>query len=124
MVAEKPLVIWKLVIWKPVEPVLVKLALCGALEVPINCPPKGQAIGRNVCGGSVHDFIDTQINRADNARIAVEIRSRQAGRRIITGINGWRSDLQMEIIIGGTHEERIGGEIPWVCGGVTNAYPG
>lgn len=35
VVAEKLPVIWKLVIWKPVEPVLVRLALCGVLDVPI-----------------------------------------------------------------------------------------
>lgn len=45
VVAEKLPVVWKLVIWKPVEPVLVKLALCEALEVPINCPPKDRLFG-------------------------------------------------------------------------------
>lgn len=32
-------------IWKPVEPVLVKLVPCGALEVPGACPPKERLLG-------------------------------------------------------------------------------
>ena len=45
VVEEKSPEIWKLVIWKPVEPALVKVAICGALEVPMACPPKYRLIG-------------------------------------------------------------------------------